>query len=124
MWLQRQQFPATLATWERELDNGETLALTTEAILLRRGDAEIWSHELVPDLGTGLELEAFGEELILLVERPAIGTSLGAQGIPHLLNRETGGEVEIPVRPDAQYFVPLEFNGRRLLLTPSGVVFE
>ncbi len=112
-----QTAPSGVGTWSEVLDGGETLALRREALHMSRAAAEVWSRSLVPEFGERLELVAVGDKLLLLVELPGRVTGLGAQGIPHLLDRQAGKEVRIPVEGEPTAFRPLAYGEQLFLLT-------
>jgi len=116
--------PLGAASWCRDLGCEETLVLEANALSLFRGAEQVWSCPVAARFGEGLELEACGEKLLLLIERPAAAVSLGAQGVPHLVDRATGQAAPSPLGRDVQFFRPLTIGGRTLLLTPTRVILQ
>lgn len=112
-----QEPPSGVSAWSEDLSGGETLVLTPESLRLSRREAEAWSRPVVPDFGEGLELVSAGNELLFLIERPGRATTMGAQGIPHLIDRSTGKDVRIPVEGEPAVYQPCIFGGKLLLLT-------
>lgn len=106
---------------EETLPDGAVLRIGRDRLVLERGGQDVWERERIPAFGEGLELAAAGKKLMLLVESPRVGISIAAQGIPHLLEVETGRDFTNPAGEGAAWLQPVEVNGRRLILTATGV---
>jgi hypothetical protein len=112
-----QEPPPNVSAWSENLSGNETLVLLPDSLRLSHGGAEVWTRPTVPDFGEGLDLAAAGEELVFLVEQPGCLTSLGSQGVPHLIDRSTGKDVRIPVDGEPAVCRPLMFDEKLFLLT-------
>jgi len=106
---------------EERLPDGAMLHLGRDRLTLRRDGRELWARERIPAFGEGLELAKAGERLLLLVERPRVKLGLAAQGIPYLLEAETGADFTNPAGEGAAWLEPVEVNGKALILTETGV---
>lgn len=106
---------------EETLADGAILRIGRDRLVLERGGQDVWMRERVPVFGEGLELAAAGDKLMLLVEAPCVEMGLAAQGLPYLLEVETGEDFANPAGAGAAWLQPVELDGRRLILTKAGV---
>ncbi len=119
-WLAGQLPAEVTLPKSRDIGGGEKLSIGDGMLRLTSGGKTVWERKLFPHFGAGLELERAGKKLLLLVEKPAIQSRTGAQGIAHILERASGNETMPELEQGAQYFQPLIIGGKVLLLTPEG----